>query len=78
VSISATDSTPVDIDELELTRCVLGRDYVVMIDTQITLYRRAIRRVALVGIFDEPGAAFEALDAIEVSRKLSAASDSWP
>jgi hypothetical protein len=78
VSISATDSTPVDIDELELTRCVLGRDYVVMIDTQITLYRRAIRQVELVGIFDEPGAAFEALDAIEVRRKLSAASDNSP
>ncbi|MHB8692038.1 MAG: hypothetical protein ACYDHH_12400 [Solirubrobacteraceae bacterium] len=65
MSVSATDNAPVDIDELELTRCVLGRDYVVMIDARITLYRRAIRRVELIGIFDEPGAAFEALDAID-------------
>lgn len=78
MTISATDSAPVDIDDLQLTRCVLGRDYIVMIDTQITLYRRAIRRVELVGIFDEPGTAFEAIDAIEARRELSAASDNSP
>jgi hypothetical protein len=56
---------PSDIDDLELTRCVLGPDYVALIDGFVTLYRRAIRSVELLGVFDGPATALAAIDAID-------------
>jgi hypothetical protein len=56
---------PRDIDDLELTRCVLGPDYIALIDGVVTIYRRAVRRVELLGVFDGPASAFAAIDAFD-------------
>jgi hypothetical protein len=62
---TATTEPAHDIDDLALTRCVLGLEYIALIDGSVTLYRRAVRRVALLGEFDGPAAAFEALDVFD-------------
>ena len=66
MNISAASTGPAfDIDDLPLTRCVLGHEYIVLINGAVALYWRAVRRVALIGVFAGPAEAFEALDAFD-------------
>ena len=54
-----------DLDDLDLTHCVVGPDLVARLDGSVTLYRREGRSVALLGVFDGPASAFAAIDALD-------------
>jgi hypothetical protein len=58
----------IDLDDLDLTDCVVGPDFVVHVNEIVTLYRREGRSVELFGVFDGPASALEALDAVDVGR----------
>ena len=62
---SIDETTPTHLDDLDLSRCVIGDDLVVQISDRVTVYRRRGSRVELVGAFDGPAAAFAALDELE-------------
>jgi hypothetical protein len=55
----------IDLDDLDLTQCVAGPDFVVHVDGIVTLYRREGRSVELFGVFDGPASALAALDAFD-------------
>jgi hypothetical protein len=55
-----------DLDDLDLTHCVVGPDLVARLDGSVTLYRRQGRSVALLGVFDGPASALAAIDALDV------------
>lgn len=57
-----------DIDELDLTHCVVGPDLVARLDGSVTVYRREGRRVIPLGVFDGPASAFAAIDALDAPR----------
>lgn len=59
--------TTFDLDDLDLTHCVVGPDLVARLDGSITLFRRRGRSVELLGEFDGPVSAFVALDAIDAA-----------
>ena len=59
------ETAPTHLDDLDLSRCVVGADLVVQISDLVTVYRRHGSRVELVGAFDGPAAAFAALDALD-------------
>jgi hypothetical protein len=52
-----------DIDDLDLTKCVVGPDHVLLTGEAVTLYRREGRHVELVGVFADPADALDAIDA---------------
>jgi hypothetical protein len=54
-----------DLDDLDLTHCVVGPDLVARLDGSVTLYRREGRRVTPLGVFDGPASAFAAIDALD-------------
>jgi hypothetical protein len=54
-----------DLDDLDLTHCVVGPDLVARLDGSVTLYRRKGRRVTPLGIFDGPASALAAIDALD-------------
>ena len=60
--------TPAHLDDLDLTRCVVGPDLVVQISDVVTVYRRRGSSVELVGAFDGPAAAFAALDEFDAPK----------
>jgi hypothetical protein len=55
----------IDLDDLDLTHCVVGPDLVARLDGSVTLYRREGRSVAPLGVFDGPASALAALDALD-------------
>jgi hypothetical protein len=54
-----------DLDDLDLTHCVVGPDLVARFDGSVTVYRREGRNVELFGVFDSPASAFAAIDALD-------------
>lgn len=56
-----------DLDDLDLTHCVVGPDLVARFDGSVTLYRREGRYVELLGAFDGPASAFAAIDALDTA-----------
>jgi hypothetical protein len=54
-----------DLDDLDLTHCVVGPDLVARLDGSVTLYRREGRSVTPLGIFDGPASALAAIDALD-------------
>jgi hypothetical protein len=57
--------THFDIDDLDLTHCVVGPDLVARLDGSVTLYRRKGRSVTPLGVFDGPASALAAIDALD-------------
>jgi hypothetical protein len=58
-------TTYIDLDDLDLTHCVVGPDLVARLDGSVTLYRREGRSVAPLGVFDGPASALAAIDALD-------------
>ena len=58
----------IDLDDLDLTHCVVGPDLVARLDGSVTLYRREGRSVLPLGVFDGPASALAAIDALDVGR----------
>jgi hypothetical protein len=54
-----------DLDDLDLTHCVVGPDLVARFDGSVTLYLRNGRSVVPLGVFDGPASALAALDALD-------------
>jgi hypothetical protein len=73
----ALDYTILDIEDLDLTKCVVGPDHVVLMDELVTLYRREGRRVDLFGVFDGPAEAFHALDTLDAPQRRSGITASY-
>jgi hypothetical protein len=63
-TISLADNPVTNLDELDLTGCVIGPDLVERLDGTVTLYRRNGHAVEFFGRFDGPASAFAALDRI--------------
>ena len=59
--------TTLDLDDLDLTHCVVGPDLVARFDGSVTLFRRTGRQVEMLGVFDGPAAAWTALDALDTA-----------
>jgi hypothetical protein len=57
--------TYIDLDDLDLTHCVVGPDLVARLDGSVTLYRREGRSVTPLGVFDGPASALAAIDALD-------------
>jgi hypothetical protein len=57
--------TYTDLDDLDLTHCVVGPDLVARFDGSVTVYRREGRRVEMLGTFDGPASAFACIDALD-------------
>ena len=57
----------IDLDDLDLSHCVVGPGLVVRIDGLVTVYRRRGHTVEIFGVFDGPASAFTALDAADRS-----------
>jgi hypothetical protein len=66
------NNTTLDLDDLDLTHCVVGPDLVARLDGSITLFRRRGRRVEMLGVFDGPVSALMALDALDAADDLKA------
>lgn len=54
-----------DLDDLDLTHCVVGPDFVARLDGSVTLYRRKGRTVTPFGVFDGPASALAAIDTLD-------------
>jgi hypothetical protein len=54
-----------DLDDLDLTHCVVGPDLVARLDGSVTLYRRQGRSVTPLGVFDGPASALAAIDVLD-------------
>jgi hypothetical protein len=58
-------TTYIDLDDLDLTHCVVGPDLIARLDGSVTLYRREGRSVTRLGVFDGPASALAAIDALD-------------
>jgi hypothetical protein len=54
-----------DLDDLDLTHCVVGPDLVARLDGSVTVYRREGRSVTPLGVFDGPASALAAIDVLD-------------
>jgi hypothetical protein len=70
------NSTTFDLDDLDLTHCVIGTDLVARFDGSVTLFRRHGRRVELFGVFDGPVSAFAAIDTLDAPERQPYAASS--
>jgi len=62
------NSTTFDLDDLDLTHCVVGPDLVARFDGAVTVFLRQGRRLELFGVFDGPVSAFAAIDTLDAPK----------
>jgi hypothetical protein len=67
--ITLADTTVYNLDQLDLTHCVVGPDLVARVNGDVTLFRRDGHVVEFLGTFDGAACAFAALDRIDAPRR---------